>query len=101
MLFRSNNYKFKYQKSFKNCRDKNPLPFDFYLFDYNLIIEFDGEQHYVENDLFSTSLLEIQTHDDIKNKFCLENNINLLRIRYSELNKNTIIETIKNFLEKN
>ena len=80
-----NNFKFKYQKSFKNCRDKNPLPFDFYIYDYNLIIEFDGEQHYVENNLFNSSLLEIQSHDEIKNKFCLDNNMKLLKIFWKKI----------------
>lgn len=32
--------------SFSDCRDKNALPFDFYLPDYNCIIEFDGNHHF-------------------------------------------------------
>lgn len=32
------------QKRFMDCCDKNPLPFDFYLPDYNMCIEFQGKQ---------------------------------------------------------
>ena len=41
-----NNIKFEAQKRFKDCKDKRPLPFDFYLPYYNLCIEFDGEGHF-------------------------------------------------------
>ena len=34
------------QKRFKNCKDIRTLPFDFYLPDYNICIEYDGEQHF-------------------------------------------------------
>ena len=74
--------------------------FDFYLPQYNLIIEYDGQQHYepvrfhgdnVEEN--ERTFKEIQEHDKIKNRYCEENNINLLRIPYWE-SKN--IETIIN-----
>lgn len=65
--------------------------FDFYLPEYNTIIEFDGEQHYMpvnfgnwDEEYLETNLKKIQQHDEIKNKYCQENNINLLRIPYWE-----------------
>src|SRR5699024_12127551 len=36
------------QKEFSNCRIKQPLPFDFYLPQYNMVIETHGAQHYEE-----------------------------------------------------
>lgn len=33
------------QKKFENCKDVRSLPFDFYLPDFLVCIEFDGEQH--------------------------------------------------------
>lgn len=39
--------KYEREKRFKDCRYKNTLPFDFYLPDYNICIEYDGEQHFV------------------------------------------------------
>ena len=41
-----NNIKFISQKKFVGCVYKNKLPFDFYLIDYNICIEFNGRQHY-------------------------------------------------------
>lgn len=41
-----NHIKYIPQHRFKDCRDKNPLPFDFYLPKYNTCIEYDGEQHF-------------------------------------------------------
>lgn len=78
--------KIKYvaQKVFKDCRDKRPLPFDFYLPQYNLIIEYDGKQHEGPVDHFGgqKSFEILRRHDDIKNKYCDENNMRILRIPY-------------------
>lgn len=80
-----NGYNYNSQKIFVACRDKNPLPFDFYLPDYNLLIEYDGEQHYKPSQFFGgEEAYKIRhKHDLIKNKYCEDNNINLLRIPYT------------------
>lgn len=70
------------QKWFKDCRDINPLPFDFYLTDKNTIIEFDGRQHFGETNYFSYSYEKTKKHDKIKNKYCEQKNIKLIRIPY-------------------
>lgn len=49
---------FVQEKWFPDCRDTNPLPFDFYLPELNTIIEFDGRQHFGETDWFSYSYEE-------------------------------------------
>ena len=74
------------QYKFKNCRDIQPLPFDFYLPDYNMCIEYDGELHFKEIEHFGgKEHLELQQkHDNIKTKYCQDNNIKLLRIPYWE-----------------
>lgn len=73
------------QKWFSDCRDKYPLPFDFYLPDYNLIIEYDGRQHFEPIEFFGgkKSFQIYHKHDLIKNKYCEDNDINLLRIPYT------------------
>ena len=60
--------------------------FDFYLPDYNLCIEYDGEQHFKPLKHFGgeKDLTERQENDKIKTNYCLENKISLLRIRYDE-----------------
>lgn len=70
------------EKRYKNCRDQQPLPFDFYLCDYNILIEVDGEQHFKDNSPYFSPL--IQYHDSIKNNFCCNNHIKLIRIPYWE-----------------
>lgn len=75
------------QKWFVDCRDANPLPFDFYLDGLNTIIEFDGRQHFEETGYFTYPLEIVQKHDKIKNIYCREHNINLIRISYLDYNK--------------
>ena len=89
----SNNILFEQEKWFSDCRDIKPLPFDFYLPDYNTIIEFDGEQHYKQGHFTHSHLSYTQAHDSIKNKYCEDNNIELIRIPYWDLNN---IEEILN-----
>lgn len=70
------------QKRFKDCRDKLPLPFDFYLPKYNICIEYDGEQHFKSKEQWGghAGFLDRQKKDQIKTEYCKINNINLIRI---------------------
>lgn len=81
-----NNVKYIKQQRFKGCKDKNPLPFDFYLPELNICIEFDGIQHFeiIEKWGGGDGLKDRQMKDKIKNKYCKNNNIILLRIKYNE-----------------
>ena len=95
-----NNINFKTQKKFENCKDKRKLPFDFYLPKYNLCIEYDGEQHFkIFNNFWGgiSQLSITQKHDQIKNKFCKENNINLLRIKYNENIENKLKKELNKY----
>lgn len=73
------------EHSFHDCRDKNALPFDFYLPDYNCCIEFDGQGHY-EPIFGEESYLTTIKHDKIKNNYCEINNIKIVRIPFWEAN---------------
>jgi len=42
IFLKDNNIKFISQKRFNNCRNKYTLPFDFYLPEYNICIEYNG-----------------------------------------------------------
>jgi Zn finger protein HypA/HybF involved in hydrogenase expression len=79
-----NNIKYETQKTFEGCKSKRMLPFDFYIPSKNLCIEYDGEMHYKAIEFFggNKSLEKQIKHDNIKNEFCKNNNINLLRISY-------------------
>ena len=99
-----NKIEFEEPKRFKDCKNIKPLPFDFYLPRYNLCIEFDGKQHFIPTD-FKSNLTEeeklksfklLQMRDNIKTDYCKNNNINLLRIKYTENIEEKLIEYFKN-----
>lgn len=75
-----NKIEFVQEKRFDDCRDNKTLPFDFYLPQYNLIIEFDGRHHFEEKGRGNHEITA--KHDEIKNKYCEDNDIDLLRIPY-------------------
>ncbi len=86
------------QKRFNDCRYILPLPFDFYLPDYNICVEFNGHQHYLSNHNFGSKNNEYEKiifRDKIKLDYCLINKIPLLVISYKE----NIIEKLSNFLK--
>lgn len=69
------------QKTFEDCKDEIVLPFDFYLPYYNCCIEFDGQGHFAPV-WGEKSFTLLKKHDEIKNNYCANNNIKLLRIPY-------------------
>lgn len=79
-----NNYNFKQEFRIKECKNIRPLPFDFAVFEENKIlflIEYDGEQHFKPK--FGLKEFErTKQNDNIKNEFCKNNNIRLIRIPY-------------------
>lgn len=82
-----NEIKFISQHRFKDCKYKNTLPFDFYLPDYNLCIEYNGIQHYEYRKFFhrtKNALSVQQLKDNIKKQYCDVNGISLLIIKYDE-----------------
>ena len=57
------------------------------------LIEFDGRQHFFGPDAkwsHSDSLETIKFRDNLKNEYCVKNNISLLRIPYTEIGNITI-----------
>lgn len=80
-----NNIKYIQQYTFKDCVNIKPLPFDFYLPYHNVCIEYDGELHFKSVIKFGgdRSLGLTKKRDLIKNKYCLDNNITLIRIPYN------------------
>lgn len=81
-----NEISFKQEFKFNDCRDSYPLPFDFYIEEKNTIIEFDGRQHFEDTGWFSYSLDKVLKHDKIKNEYCNNNGIKLIRIPYKQIN---------------
>ena len=70
---------------------------DFYIPKYNLFIEYNGEQHYVEREHFGKRDFERQVkRDNFVRNYCLQNNIRLLEIPYTV---KYIEEYINNYIE--
>lgn len=85
------------QHRFNDCRGlKYPLPFDFYIPEKRVCIEFDGEQHFKPLSFFGgiESYERLKINDKIKSDYCEDNYINLIRIRYDQIDKiNEILTT--------
>jgi hypothetical protein len=85
-----NNIIYIREYKFKNCinpKTNKHLPFDFYLPDNNIVIEYHGEQHYKEYKNYfkeAGGLKGRQFRDKIKFNFCNQENINYILISYNE-----------------
>jgi very-short-patch-repair endonuclease len=96
-FLKKNKINFDRQKKFKNCKNIYELPFDFYIPSKRTCIEFDGKQHFEPLDFFGglEAFEKLKINDDIKNNFCEDNYINLIRIKYTEIDK--IDQLLKNY----
>lgn len=100
-LLINNNINFIPQKSFKDFKysdTKGTPKFDFYLPLKNIIIEYDGEQHFSPIFSFDTeeSFIKRQNHDKEKNNYCIKNNIALIRIPYTHYNDLCLNDLLEN-----
>jgi hypothetical protein len=90
-----NKHKISYnrQHKFTECRNIYQLPFDFYIPSVRTCIEFYSEQHYKPE-----SLDKLKTNDKIKNDYCEDNYIDLIRIRYDQIDRifDILKESLKN-----
>ena len=102
------NIKYYYDKpcfkdliGFKNHK----LRFDFYLPDYNCCIEYDGEQHQESKRPKAwESCKNLTEYDNIKNQYCINNHIKLIRIPYTDfklINKEYLLNKIENYVPFN
>jgi hypothetical protein len=90
-----NNIEYKDEMKFNKLGLKR---FDFYLPELNICIEYDGIFHYEAFDFIggNETLCSIQESDRLKNQYCIDNNIDLIRIPYWDLDNIEII--LNNFL---
>ena len=89
-----NDIEYEQQKTFEHCinpKTNRKLKFDFFVRGKNLLIEFDGPQHFkvgkIGNHFMSKSELKIVRYrDKAKTAFASSNNIKLIRIPYTKFN---------------
>ena len=81
-----NNINYISQKKFKDLKDKTYLSYDFYLPDHNILIEYQGQQHFESVSFDSknkTDLEKQQYHDKLKREYAKDNGYKLLELHYS------------------
>jgi hypothetical protein len=101
------------EHKFEDCLsiNKTKLPFDFYLPDFNTLIEYDGRQHFEPVSVFGgeKAFENLKINDNIRNKWCENKKINLIRISYLDKMEKLIHHlnylvnqkvTIRNILER-
>lgn len=95
------NIAYKYDYGFADCKGVKgkKLRFDFYLFDYNTIIEYDGAQHFRPIEYFGgkEAFDTLTKNDAIKNDYCKTHSIILVRIPYTST-KEEISKIIQNII---
>lgn len=98
----NNNISYKWQKCFKGLVGIGGglLLYDFYIEQYNLLIEFQGKQHKQIVQYFGgkEQFKKQQEHDRRKRKYAKDHNINLLEIWYYDIDKidNILEQTLNN-----
>lgn len=96
------------QYTFSDCKNISKLRFDAYDKEHNIAFEFQGGQHYFPVDFagkgeeWAIKQLKINKYrDEIKRKYCKENNIQLIEIPYWEYDNGTMKEYIIEQLKDN
>jgi len=94
-----NNISYYRQHKFSDCKNIFQLPFDFYLPKYRTAIEFDGIQHYEPIPRFGglEAYNRLKVNDKIKSDYCEDNYIDLIRIRYDQIDR--VFEILKEGLK--
>lgn len=77
----------KFKMEFEYKTTLNKIQFDFYIPSNRTIIEFDGIYHFEPVDTLGglKTYNKMKVNDKIKNDYCEENYINLIRIKYDQI----------------
>lgn len=98
----SNNIIFEPQKTFDGMVYVSSLAIDFYLPKLNIAIEVDGRQHREPVDLFGgeEGFALTQKRDNIKNEYCKNNGIKMIRLEYQGYNVNKFKKNLPQLLKE-
>lgn len=99
LILNKNKINFIEQHTYDDCKYKYKLPFDFFLPEFNLLIEYDGIQHFYPIDYFGgKDGFEYRLLcDKIKDDYTQKNKISLFRISY--LDYDSIEPLLLNFIQ--
>ena len=86
IYFKSKVIRYETQKMFEGLKLEGNLKCDFYIPDYNVVIEYNGRQHYEPVKAFGgeKEFKKTVKRDKIKKKYCLDNGIRFEVIKYDE-----------------
>jgi len=92
------NIKYETQHTFKDLVLERLLRCDFYIPSVNMVVEYNGKQHYEPIEFFGGEeyFIIVQKRDNIKKEYCKKNNISFLEISYLNNNYNDIEHILKN-----
>ena len=110
-FFEEKKLHYEYQKQFEWLKDKKPLKLDFYLPDFNVAVECQGEQHFYPVKHFGgeKKLIKNIKRDKLKKELCDMHGIKILYFSNLKIDDKDIIrdldklmeEIVKNKSEKN
>lgn len=101
------NIKYIQEFSINSLKDVLPSYFDFYLTEYNILIEVDGQHHEQMVNLGGNLSKEdiekrfktYKKQDEMKDDYCLRYNIPLLRINYKDMKNGKYLNIILTFIQ--
>ena len=103
LFLEKENITFERQKRFENIRYIGIMPFDFYLPEYNTVIECQGIQHFEDVPFFNKGkrcdnyLSYIKKLDKKKKELCEKHEVKLYYINFDD----NVEKEVKKFLDKN
>lgn len=85
-ILKSMGIRYESQKTFDNLKDNRLLSYDFYIPDQDILIEYQGLQHYQPIDYFGgdTTFKKQQGHDKLKAEYAKSHNYKLIAVPYTE-----------------
>lgn len=100
--FYNNDMKFIFKYKAHKLMKLDYLRFDFYLPEFDIYIQYNGEHHYetvkwansITDEQLEDNLKQEQLHDQMKFEYCEKNSLNYIILKYDQLNN------LENCLEK-
>jgi len=85
-ILKSLGIKYEYQKTFYDLKDTKSLSYDFFIPGQDILIEYQGIQHYQPVDIFGgdDQFTIQQKHDQMKLDYAKEHGYNLITVPYTE-----------------
>lgn len=95
--------KLEKEKKFDDCVSVRRLPFDRYVSHLNMLLEYDGEMHFIFKKRFhktEDNFEKVRNHDKIKTEYAINNGYNFIRIAYYE-DHVAVLESFLKLIEEN